>query len=232
MLIKGIIHDFDGVVNDSFREGLRRIKVLCALMSIPFGMAQRMSLTEHWGKPGAKMLELALGISREAAEEMYRQWEVWDLQDLMPFVPGAKEVLYWEKLCGFRNAVLTTRNRQNISDIFRKQDLESRFDVICTRQDTEYLKPDPRVFRFILERFLEQFGIAKEECIFVGDTPADIEAGNSTGIETLVVQTGPYLVKHATMYPVKLENIIISLDYLPQWIFVHHDRQESLENYV
>ena len=36
MIIKAIIYDFDGPVNDSFREGLRRIKWLCAVNEVRY----------------------------------------------------------------------------------------------------------------------------------------------------------------------------------------------------
>ena len=50
------------------------------------------------------------------------------------------------------------------------------------------------------------------------NTPSDIVAGQDANIRTLVVQTGPYLLRHAAQYPISLADILQSIDYLPLWI--------------
>lgn len=92
------------------------------------------------------------------------------------------------------------------------------FAIISTRQDTEFNKPDSRVFDFTLKELAEKSGISKEECIFIGDTPEDITCGLAAGIETLVVMTGPYWLEHILQYPIKPQNVLPSVDYLPEWI--------------
>lgn len=223
MIVKAFIYDWDGVLNDSYRNGMKKIRVLCAIHEVRFGRAERARLVELWGIPGRDMLQQALGITQELATTMYTHWERMDLEDLVPLIPFAKEVLYWAQRNGFRNALLTTRNRQNIMDIFERLDLMRSFDVISCRQDVQYRKPDPRAFRFVLESFQEQFGITKDDCVFIGDTPADIEAGKQAGIRTLVVQTGPYLVEHVQKYPVALCDLLKSIDDLPGWADKHHE---------
>ena len=90
MHVRAVIFDFDGPINDSFREGLRRIKVLCAIYDIPFGRMQRKKLTELWGIPGIELLEQGVDISRNFAERVYRGWERMDLTDPVPLVPGTR----------------------------------------------------------------------------------------------------------------------------------------------
>jgi len=224
VLVRAVIFDFDGPINDSFREGLRRIKILCAVHEVPFARKERMKLTELWGLPGLELLEKGLGINRKLAETMYPEWERMDLNLPVPLVPAAKEVLLWLRKNGFVSTLLTTRNKENIREIFERLDLTHEFGVISTRQDTpNHRKPDPRAFRYTLEELKERFKITKDECVFIGDTPVDIVAGEKAGIETLVVQSGPYLLKHASQHPVKLENILGSIDDLPGWIEEHHE---------
>jgi len=223
VLVRAVIFDFDGPINDSFREGLRRIGVLAAVYNVQFGRVERKKLTELWGIPGKELLIQGLGVSSGMAEEMYTAWERLDLQNPVPLVPGADKVLYWLGRNGFARALLTTRNEENVLDIFEKLDLLRKFEILSTRQDTpDYRKPDPRAFEYVLNR-LTDMGVAKEECIFIGDTPVDIMAGNAAGIETLVVQTGPYLLKHAAAHPVKLANVLNSVDDLPGWLEENQD---------
>src|SRR3989344_3948004 len=205
--IRALILDFDGVVNDSFHEGLRRIRNLCAIEEISFGRTQRKNLTELWGLPGKELLMQGLGIPEALADAMYPAWERLDLADPIPLIPGAKETLLWLRRNDFRTALLTSRNRQNIHDIFERIDLTREFSVIATRQDVPYRKPDPRVFDFLLGELSTTHGVAKDECIFVGDTPADLNAGTAAGIRTLLVQTGPYLLRHARNLPIALEDV-------------------------
>lgn len=222
MKVKAIIYDFDGPVNDSFREGMRRIKILCAAAGVPFGQRQRRLLAEQWGIPGAKLLKIALGIPKEAADDMYRQWERVDLATPMPLVPGAKEVLHWARRNGFVNCLLTTRNKKNIRDIFKKIDMVRHFKIRSCRQDTPYRKPDKRAFLYVQEQLKDRFGITFRNCIFVGDTPADIDAGNAASIRTLIVQTGPYGLEHAETHPMPLGDVLRDISYLPMWLERNH----------
>ena len=223
MNIRAVIHDFDGVLNDSFHEGLRRIRNICATFEVNFTPVQRKKLTQLWGIPGEKLLQQGLDVSPAMARRLYAAWERLDIADPTPLVPGAKEHLFWLRRNGFCSGLLTSRNRPNIESIFEEVDLMREFTVISTKQESPYSKPDPRVFDYILGEFKSLCGITKEECIFVGDTPADMKAGHEVGIETILVQTGPYLLRHAAELPIPLENVLNSIDDLPLWIEEHHN---------
>lgn len=214
--------DFDGVVNDSFQEGLRRIRNLCAIHEIPFGPRERKTLTELWGLPGVDLFVRTFDITQKRAERIYKEWERLDLADPVPLVNGAREALFWLRRNAFKTGLLTSRNRQNIVDIFEEIDLMREFTVLCTKQESPYHKPDPRVFAYALSEF-ESYGITKDECIFVGDTFADMEAGSQAGISTILVQTGPYLLRHAHDLPIPLANVLGSIDDLPLWIEENHE---------
>jgi len=222
MKIRAAIFDFDGPINDSFREGLRRIEVLCGINKIEFSREKRQKLIRIWGRPGVVLLEEGLSISRELAEKVYPQWEVWDFISPIPLIPGARETLRWNRKHKILNALLTSRNKQNISDIFEKLGLDEEFFVISTRQDCEFKKPNPEVFNHILAKLAQQ-GIGKGNCIFIGDTPEDITCGLAAGIETIVVMTGPYWLEHILQYPIKPQNVLPSVDYLPEWIEKYQD---------
>jgi len=221
--IRAVIFDFDGPVNDSFREGLRRIEVLASTNQIQFNRDKRQKLIKLWEKPGVDLLQGGLEIERELAEKVYPQWEIWDLVDPIPLVPGARESLRWNRKQKILNTLLTSRNQKNILDIFDKLDLMEEFTIIQTRQDSLFRKPDPRVFTPTLARLWAEFGISREECVFIGDTPEDILCGVQAQIETVVVTTGPYWLEHILQYPVKPQNIMPSIDYLREWIEKHND---------
>ncbi len=227
--IKAVIFDLDGPILDSFREGLRRIKIVCAVYNIPFEPEHHKKLTELWGTPGVELLVQGLGLSEESAKSViYPAWERLDLSQPVPLVPRAREVLSWLRRNKIPATILTSRHREHVLNMLERIDLDQYFSVVSTKFDTPYRKPDPRVFYYTLEELKDKFGIAKDECIFVGDTPADVDAEQAAMIETLLVQTGPYLLKHADKLPLSLANILNSIDDLPGWIEEHQDSSSFL----
>lgn len=225
MNTRAIIFDLDGPILDSFREGLRRIKIICAIYDIPFRREQYKKLTQLWGLPGIELLVHGLGMGETFAREtFYPAWERLDIQQPIPLIPRTREVLFWLRRNGFVATILTSRHREHVTEMLDRLDLTRDFVVVSTKFDTSYRKPDLRVFRFTTEELQEKHGISKSECIFVGDTPADIDAGKAAEIETLLVQTGPYLLKHAENLPLSLSNVLNSIDDLPGWIEEHSER--------
>lgn len=222
MKVKATIYDADGPLFDTFEKGLERIEVLANMHGIPFDDSTKMRLVDLWGLYGPILLEKGLQISREQTGIIYPQWEAWDRTSPQPLVDGARETLRIIGDQGIVRTLLTSRNRQNIDDIFSKLDLHREIDIIQTYTESSYKKPDARVFEYTLER-LEQKGISRDECIFVGDTDQDIQAGLNAGIETLVVLTGPYAYKidELLKLQIKPENILLSIEYLPQWLYKH-----------
>lgn len=238
MDIRAVIFDLDGPILDSFREGLRRIKTICAVYDIPFRREHQKELTRLWGLPGVELLVGGLGVSRRFAEEtLYPAWERLDLKQPVPLVLRSREVLFWLRRNKIACTVLTSRHREHVMEMFDRLDLVRDFPIISTKHDScdetgkSFQKPDPRVFRPTLEALEEKFQIAKEQCVFVGDTPADVDAGRAVGIETLLVQTGPYLLKHADTLLLPLGNVLNSIDDVPGWIEEHDDNPSRFTSY-
>lgn len=223
MNVRAVIFDLDGPILDSFREGLRRIKIVSAILDIPFTRTHYKKLVELWGLPGVELIMRSLNLGEEFVRtQFYPAWERLDISQPVPLVPRAREVLVWLRRNKLAATILTSRHREHVLEMFDKLDLDKDFAIISTKFDTPYRKPDPRVFYFTLNELKDKFGINKNECIFVGDTPADIDAGRALKMETLLVQTGPYLLKHAHKLPLSLSNILNSVDDIPGWIEEHH----------
>lgn len=202
--------------------------MLCAVHELPFGREERSRLIQIWGKSGVGLLKEGLQIDEALAERMYKAWERIDKRELVPLVPGAREVFLWLRKNGFATGLLTTRRRKNLTEVLDGLGITNEFSVISSGDDTpNHHKPDPRAFRYILEMLEEKHGIDKSRCIFIGDTRADIEAGLKAGIVTLAVQTGPYLLRHVVEHPIPLTNILGSIDELPGWLEEHHDGELS-----
>ncbi len=96
--------------------------------------------------------------------------------------PGVREAL--ARLQGPKTTA-TTKATTTTRIVLEKFDLLSYFDHI---QGTDGFpaKPAPDV----LQKSLDLFGIAPEECLFVGDSAADMEAGQRAGVITCAVTYG------------------------------------------
>ncbi|HXP89261.1 MAG TPA: HAD-IA family hydrolase [Bryobacteraceae bacterium] len=96
--------------------------------------------------------------------------------------PGVPEML---AQLGGRKSTATTKSSATTRVVLEQFGLLAHFDHV---QGTDGFpaKPEPDV---ILES-LRVFGTAPEQCLFVGDSPADMEAGRRAGVRTCAVRWG------------------------------------------
>ena len=83
-------------------------------------------------------------------------------------------------------AIVTTRNRADTLHYLEQFGLVECFRAIVTRQDVRRLKPHPEPVRTAAD----QMGYALEQCIIIGDTTVDVQAGKRAGAMTISVLCG------------------------------------------
>ncbi len=94
---------------------------------------------------------------------------------------GIKEIL--EFLKGkFRLGIITNRSLTTVLDYHKVKDY---FEFIVTSADVKEPKPSPEG----INKILEKFKVKPEEAIFIGDTIADLTAGEKAGVKTLIFRT-------------------------------------------
>ncbi len=70
--------------------------------------------------------------------------------------------------------------------------LSSYLEKCYTSYEVGIMKPDPGIFRFMLE----DAGILPEETVFLDDSPANVAAAEALGIHTMLVEkNGPWMAK-------------------------------------
>jgi phosphoglycolate phosphatase len=96
--------------------------------------------------------------------------------------PGIPEML--SSLGGLKSTA-TTKGTPTTKIVLEKFGLLRYFDHV---QGTDGFpaKPEPNV----ILKSLEIFGVAPEECLMVGDSPSDMEAGRRAGVHTCGVRYG------------------------------------------
>lgn len=98
--------------------------------------------------------------------------------------PYTRNVLSFLGEHGVRAGIITRSSATVIRTIF--PDLDQYIDVMVTRDDTRYVKPDPHQLRMAVEALRVKPG----DAVIVGDHPTDIAAGKALGATTAGVLSG------------------------------------------
>ncbi len=181
-MLKGVLFDMDGTlvstlplifhcVNHVTEKYLNKGMTLEEVIA-SFGPPAReiiLELTSH--PPGNK--------SQFAVEDYYNCYRT-NLSSKALLFPGIPELL--QKLRGAekRLAVVTGVERVLMDLSLKTFDLAGFFDALVAGDDVQRAKPDPEIIHLVLRRLRLRAG----ECILVGDSPADIQAGKRAGVLT------------------------------------------------
>jgi HAD superfamily hydrolase (TIGR01549 family) len=216
-MYQAVIVDFDGTILDSYQYALKHVGQVARQNGFSVTSAVQQRMRDTWGYSGIWFLQNAFGIDVECAKRMYREWEAVDETNPIPLINGARETLDWLHNQRFTVCMLTSRHKATVTSILAREHLQNYFARITAHEDSSYSKPDGRAFTGILQTLARQ-KVSRKECLFVGDTFVDIEAGRNAGIKTIVVETGPYRDGHDETHPVPDTHVIPSIKDLPAWI--------------
>ncbi len=116
----------------------------------------------------------------ETAEKIYNNW----IENLTP-IPGMEDLLCSIKTKGGRLYLLSNisigfaENYRNVPSVYR---VLSLFDGLVFSGPIHMAKPDPAIFRFLLEKYR----LSPEETLFTDDNPKNIEAAKQLGLHTFL----------------------------------------------
>lgn len=99
---------------------------------------------------------------------------------------GIPELIRDLKKRGMKIAVLTNKPHKRALDVLAELFEEGTFDYIQGQSDDIPRKPDPAGAFMITDAF----GVAPEECIYLGDTDTDMQTGRAAGMFTIGVLWG------------------------------------------
>ncbi len=96
--------------------------------------------------------------------------------------PRSVELLRRLKEQGYGIYGLTNWSAETIPIAFAKYDFFSLFDGIVVSGEEKLIKPDPKIYRILLERY----NLSTENTLFIDDSPANIEAASHLGFQTIL----------------------------------------------
>lgn len=98
---------------------------------------------------------------------------------------GIAQLLDELKVQGIKIAVVSNKPHEFTTEIVKKF-FGDRFDIIFGQREGYKAKPDPSA---VLE-VIKEFGLSKEECVYVGDSNVDIKTAKNSGLKSVGVLWG------------------------------------------
>lgn len=119
--------------------------------------------------------------------------------------PGVQELLVSLRAAGIQMAIATQKAEGITTTVLKQLNIEPYFSVVVGPESVKRRKPDPESVLLILERLQA----SPKHALMIGDTPADIRAGQSAGVFTCAVTYG-----YGRPADLKAENPDFVLDHL------------------
>lgn len=101
-------------------------------------------------------------------------------------IDGAMETLEKIYAAGHHICLITSERRKNAGHILHRLGLDAYIKYLVSRDDVTHFKPDPEP----IEKGAKACGVSVGECIYIGESPFDIEAGKAAGAYTVAVPSG------------------------------------------
>lgn len=183
-----VLFDLDGTLIDSI--GLLLASVRHAFEGFP----GRVPTDEQWiagiGTPLAKQLsEFAESDTQvEGLTSRYRTFQRAAHDRLTTVYPGTLEVLGTLAAAGHPMAVVTSKSNEMMHRALVHTGIAPFMTSTIGCDSCSVHKPDP----FPVRLALRELGYGEEEAVFVGDSPHDMNAGNSAGVVTIAALWGPF----------------------------------------
>ncbi|MFQ6136614.1 MAG: HAD family hydrolase [Candidatus Hydrothermarchaeales archaeon] len=120
------------------------------------------------------------GEERRRAEDILKRHEISAAHE-SELNDGVEKLLDFLKEKKIKTALVTRNNRRVVEITCKRFGLE--FDVVVSREDAP-----PKPSRDQLDEAVRGLNLSKDEIIFIGDHPFDLEAGKKVGIKTGLVK--------------------------------------------
>jgi len=180
--LAAVLFDWDGTLIDSYDADSQAYLALFREMGVPWGLRE----LEHHYSPDWYVVYRAAGIPEARWPDADRIWRAYYAKHRPKLVSGARRIL-GQLARRYELGLVTSGDRNRVMSQLREFGL---LHVLRTRVcggDLEEKKPHPAP----LQMALRQMAIEPAECVYVGDTPEDVEMARAAGVRAIAV-LGPF----------------------------------------
>ena len=202
--LAGVLFDWDGTLLDSYHADSQAYLAMFRELGLDWGIEE---LQKHYS-PDWYMVYRAAGIPKKHWDEADRVWRAYYAKHPSKLITGTRRVLRRlarQHLLG----LVTSGDRMRVTRQLREFALTRIFRVRVCGGDTPQRKPHPAPLRMALR----QMKMEAEECVYVGDTPEDLEMARGAGMRAIAV-LGPFPTEQR-LRAAKPEFLLKKLEDLP-----------------
>ena len=180
--IKGVLFDWDGTLLDSFHADSSAYLAMFHEMGVTWGLDQ---LAEHYS-PNWYNVYRAAGLPEHHWDAADTSWRKHYSGFRLKLIPGARKVL---TAVGrrYKLGLVTSGDRDRVLRQLREFHLTRSFRARVCSGDTEHKKPHPGPLNFALQCI----GLGAAHCVYVGDSPEDVQMAKSAKVRVIGV-LGPF----------------------------------------
>ncbi len=181
-MIRALVFDFDGLILDTESTFIEAYADIHARHGLPF---DREPLRKEAGFVDYTFdAWRAFGKDRDRASlEAERRARNRELDLKLPIRPGVTALLDAAAEAGLRLGVASNETHAHVEGHLSRVGLLRRFEFVACRDDVSSPKPEPDVYRLVLNRF----GVKAGEAVAFEDSPIGILAAKRAGMWVVAV---------------------------------------------
>ncbi len=187
-MLRAALFDFDGTLVDTTEmiyQGMLHATGEVLGREIP-----RETLMAGVGQPLPRQMEVLDAEKAELLLESYRAHHEENHDALIREFPGVPEALARLRAAGVKIGVVTSKRRASVEMAVRRFPvLGEVVDHFVSMEETTEHKPHPAP---LLKGLEDLGGVPKEEAVYVGDSPFDIQAAKAAGMRNIGVSWGAF----------------------------------------
>jgi HAD superfamily hydrolase (TIGR01509 family) len=180
--LEGVLFDWDGTLLNSFQADSQAYLAMFRALGCGWGLEE---LAAHYS-PDWYAVYRAARIPEGRWDEADRLWRGHYAKHPSKLMRGARQVL---RGLGRRHALglVTSGDRERVTRQLRTLALTRMFRARVCGGDTPEKKPHPAPLLLALEKM----SLRPDKCVYVGDTPEDLEMAGAVGVRAVAV-LGPF----------------------------------------
>jgi HAD superfamily hydrolase (TIGR01549 family) len=176
--IEGVLFDWDGTLLDSFDADSSAYLAMFREMGIPWGLDE---LALHYS-PNWYNVYRAARLPRTRWDAANLAWRKQYANHKPKLISGARRLLTWVGR-RYRLGLVTSGDRERVTRQLRYFGLTGLFASRVCADDTHQKKPHPAPLRLALK----QMRLRPNACLYVGDSPHDLEMARRAGVRAVAV---------------------------------------------